>query len=109
MKSPPTPTKQEVYSTLDPIALATVAGTIIAWIMLISSFSDAAYSMFRRLDEAVRVARTGAANIPLDEITSKTMTAKCLISLYFILGAIVAPTMVLAYTLFWRSSKHNSE
>jgi hypothetical protein len=106
---PSPPGKQEAYPVLDPIALATIAGTIIAWIMLIASFSDTAYSMLRRLDEAVRVARTGAANISLDEILSKSTTAKRLISLYFILGAIVAPAMVLVYTLFWRSSKRNSE
>ena len=110
MKSSPSPPgKQKAYPVLDPIALATIAGTIIAWIMLIASFSDTAYSMLRRLDEAVRVASTGAANISLDEIMLKSTIAKRLILLYFILGAIVAPAMVLVYTLFWRSSKRNSE
>ena len=86
---PPPSAKRQTSPDLDPIALATIAGTVIAWIMLIASFSDAAYSMIRRLDDAVLVARTGAANISLDEIISKSTMAKYLISLYFILGAVV--------------------
>lgn len=106
---PPPSAKRQTSPDLDPIALATIAGTVIAWIMLIASFSDAAYSMIRRLDDAVLVARTGAANISLDEIISKSTMAKYLISLYFILGAVVAPVMVLASTLFRRSSRHSSK
>lgn len=91
--------------TLDPIALATITGTIIAWIMLIASFTDATYSMLRRLDEAMQMASTGSANIPIDELILKSTIAKYFMLVYLAFGAVIAPGMVLASILFFRSSK----
>lgn len=83
-------------NTAHLVSSATIIGSLLAWVMLMSSFLEIAYSMMERADKALDIARQAAPATPVTKLEDCRNIIIALILGYILLGAVVIPCF------FWR-------